>query len=114
MTPFGWFFREIWEYEYGQDWALDLCRDWFEYDGKRVNFMMDLEPHIPCPCIMDQALLDMGSFPANSLRWLMIMNCHAVSFAGRYTAVLGCDRDGDASCQYYKGAQHCVMSVASS
>lgn len=24
----------------------------------------------------------------------------------------GCDRDGDASCIYNKGAQHCVMSNA--
>jgi hypothetical protein len=23
-----------------------------------------------------------------------------------------CDRDGDASCEYFKGSQHCVMSVA--
>ena len=24
----------------------------------------------------------------------------------------GCDRDGDASCEYNKGAQHCVMATA--
>ncbi|ETN86795.1 hypothetical protein NECAME_16110 [Necator americanus] len=90
LTPFGWYFREVWEYEYGRDWALELCQDWFDYDGKRVNFAMDLEPFLPCPCTLDQALLDIG----------------------RYMPLFGCDRDGDASCEYNKGSQHCVMSVA--
>ncbi|EPB77953.1 AMOP domain protein [Ancylostoma ceylanicum] len=90
LTPFGWYFRDVWEYEYGRDWALELCQDWFDYDGKRVNFAMDLEPFLPCPCTFDQALLDLG----------------------RYMPLFGCDRDGDASCEYNKGAQHCVMSVA--
>lgn len=26
--------------------------------------------------------------------------------------LFGCDRDGDASCEYNKGAQHCIMSNA--
>ncbi|KAI6197755.1 hypothetical protein M3Y94_01262500 [Aphelenchoides besseyi] len=90
LTPFGWYFREIWEYEYGEDWALELCREWFSWDGRWVNFAMDLEPMIPCPCILDQALLDMG----------------------RFMPLFGCDRDGDSSCEYNKGAQHCVMSNA--
>lgn len=60
ITPFGWYFRDIWEYEYGPEWALELCQDWFDYDGKRVNYGMDLEPSIPCPCVLDQALLDLG------------------------------------------------------
>ncbi|CAD5214530.1 unnamed protein product [Bursaphelenchus okinawaensis] len=90
MTPFGWFFRPQWEYQYGTDWALELCRDWFDYDGKRVNYAMDLEPSIPCPCTIDQAILDIG----------------------RFMPLFGCDRDGDASCEYNKGAQHCVMSTA--
>ncbi|PIO55717.1 AMOP domain protein, partial [Teladorsagia circumcincta] len=64
--------------------------DWFDYDGKRVNFAMDLEPFLPCPCTLDQAFLDLG----------------------RYMPLFGCDVDGDASCEYNKGAQHCVMSVA--
>ncbi|CAJ0598025.1 unnamed protein product [Cylicocyclus nassatus] len=91
LTPFGWYFRDVWEYEYGRDWALELCQDWFDYDGKRVNFAMDLEPFLPCPCTLDQAMLDLG----------------------RYMPLIGCDRDGDASCEYNKGSQHCVMSVAS-
>ena len=91
LTPFGWYFRDIWEYEYGDQWALELCRDWFDYDGKRVNYAMDLEPTVPCPCTLDQALLDMG----------------------RFMPLYGCDRDGDASCEYNKGAQHCVMAAAS-
>lgn len=62
ITPFGWYFRDVWEYEYGADWALELCQDWFDYDGRRVNYGMDLEPQIPCPCILDQALLDLGKF----------------------------------------------------
>uniref|UniRef100_A0A914Y6K2 Uncharacterized protein n=1 Tax=Panagrolaimus superbus TaxID=310955 RepID=A0A914Y6K2_9BILA len=88
MTPFGWYFRDIWEYEYGDQWALELCQDWFDYDGKRVNYAQDLEPTVPCPCTLDQAFLDMG----------------------RFMPLYGCDRDGDASCEYNKGAQHCVMS----
>ncbi|VDL67814.1 unnamed protein product [Nippostrongylus brasiliensis] len=62
LTPFGWYFRDVWEYEYGRDWALELCQDWFDYDGRRVNFAMDLEPFLPCPCTLDQALLDLGEF----------------------------------------------------
>uniref|UniRef100_A0AC35TMA4 AMOP domain-containing protein n=1 Tax=Rhabditophanes sp. KR3021 TaxID=114890 RepID=A0AC35TMA4_9BILA len=89
MTPFGWYFKDIWEYEYGKDWALELCKDWFDYDGRRVNYAMDLEPMMPCPCTLDQALLDIG----------------------RFMPLIGCDRDGDASCSYHKGSQHCVMST---
>uniref|UniRef100_A0A914BXE3 Uncharacterized protein n=1 Tax=Acrobeloides nanus TaxID=290746 RepID=A0A914BXE3_9BILA len=88
VTPFGWYFRDIWEYQFGDEWALELCRDWFDYDGRRVNYAMDLEPVIPCPCTLSQALLDLG----------------------RFLPLHGCDMDGDASCQYNKGAQHCVMS----
>uniref|UniRef100_A0A0N5BZK0 AMOP domain protein n=1 Tax=Strongyloides papillosus TaxID=174720 RepID=A0A0N5BZK0_STREA len=91
MTPFGWYFRDVWEYEYGSDWALELCKDWFDYDGRRINYAMDLEPSVPCPCVLDQALLDIG----------------------RFMPLIGCDRDGDASCNYNKGAQHCVMSTGS-
>ncbi|KIH50433.1 hypothetical protein ANCDUO_19488, partial [Ancylostoma duodenale] len=42
--PFGWFFYKKWEYEYGRDWALQLCQQWFDYDGRRENFVMELEP----------------------------------------------------------------------
>ena len=57
LTPFGWYFRPVWEYELGEDWALDLCHEWFDYDGKRYNFAMDLEPRLPCPCTLDQVIL---------------------------------------------------------
>lgn len=60
LTPFGWYFRHKWEYELGRYWALYNCIDWFDYDGARLNFFMDLEPKVPCPCTLDQALLDMG------------------------------------------------------
>ncbi|ETN77110.1 hypothetical protein NECAME_11268, partial [Necator americanus] len=42
--PFGWFFYKKWEYEYGRDWALQICQHWFDYDGRRENFVMELEP----------------------------------------------------------------------
>lgn len=64
LTPFGWYFRSKWEYEYGSDWATDKCIEWFNYDGQRVNFFMDLEPKLPCPCTLDQALLDTGTVTA--------------------------------------------------
>ena len=60
LTPFGWYFYDRWQYELGHDWALQLCREWYEYDGKRSNFVMDLEPTVSCPCTLDQALLDIG------------------------------------------------------
>ncbi|PIO64558.1 AMOP domain protein [Teladorsagia circumcincta] len=63
-VAFGWFFYRKWEYEYGRDWALQMCQHWFDYDGRRENFVMELEPKIPCPCTLDQALLDIGRFTA--------------------------------------------------
>uniref|UniRef100_A0A1I7X810 VWFD domain-containing protein n=1 Tax=Heterorhabditis bacteriophora TaxID=37862 RepID=A0A1I7X810_HETBA len=105
LTPFGWYFRDVWEYELGKDWALELCQDWFDYDGKRVNFAMDLEPFMPCPCTLDQAMLDLGKYRRNLTRTNIIS-------IGRFMPLFGCDRDGDASCEYNKGSQHCVMSVA--
>ena len=89
ITPFPWYHRPTWEYEYGESWATDLCIEWFEYDGQRRNFAMDLDAHMPCPCKLGQALLDLG-------RFMPIMNC---------------DKDGDTSCPYNKGAQHCIQSV---
>ncbi|WKX89454.1 hypothetical protein Q1695_008814 [Nippostrongylus brasiliensis] len=89
--PFGWYFYRKWEYEYGRDWALQLCQHWFDYDGRRENFVMELEPKIPCPCTLDQALLDVG----------------------RFTALPDCDMFGDHRCHYTQGAQHCVLSAAS-
>ncbi|RCN30859.1 AMOP domain protein [Ancylostoma caninum] len=89
--PFGWFFYKKWEYEYGREWALQLCQQWFDYDGRRENFVMELEPKIPCPCTLDQALLDIG----------------------RFTALPDCDMFGDHRCHYTQGAQHCVLSAAS-
>ncbi len=88
-VPFGWYFRDKWEYEHGTDWALDICLDWYRYDGMRKNFIMELEPKIPCPCTLDQALMDMG----------------------RFTAMYDCDMVGDSECYYTKGAKHCVIST---
>ncbi|KAK6035411.1 hypothetical protein COOONC_27084 [Cooperia oncophora] len=42
-VAFGWFFYRKWEYEYGRDWALQMCQHWFDYDGRRENFVMELE-----------------------------------------------------------------------
>ncbi|VDL75629.1 unnamed protein product [Nippostrongylus brasiliensis] len=71
--------------------TLQLCQHWFDYDGRRENFVMELEPKIPCPCTLDQALLDVG----------------------RFTALPDCDMSGDHRCHYTQGAQHCVLSAAS-
>ncbi|KAK6038164.1 hypothetical protein COOONC_24330 [Cooperia oncophora] len=59
-TPFPWYYLPDWKKHYGLNWALDMCIEWFEYDGKRRNFQMDLTKDIPCPCKMSQALLDLG------------------------------------------------------
>lgn len=42
MVPFGWYYKRLWEEEYGSDWALDMCIDWYEEDGKKYNFWQDL------------------------------------------------------------------------
>ncbi|WKY00594.1 hypothetical protein Q1695_014987 [Nippostrongylus brasiliensis] len=88
-TPFPWYYLPDWKKHYGTNWALDMCIEWFEYDGKRRNFQMDLTRGIPCPCKMSQALLDLG----------------------RYMPIMDCDKDGDTSCPFNKGAQHCIQSV---
>lgn len=62
----------------------------FEYDGRRANFISDLTSSIPCPCKLEQALLD----------------------SGRFMPLFECDMDGDASCPFNKGAKHCVQSTA--
>lgn len=89
MVPFGFFFRDIWREQLGPDWALQLCIEWFEYDGRRANFYQDLEVEMPCPCTLAQAVADFGSF----------------------VPLPECDMHGDASCFYTRGAQHCVMST---
>lgn len=43
-VSFGWFFQRKWEYEYGRDWAMQICQEWYDYDGRRENFIMELEP----------------------------------------------------------------------
>ena len=69
-----------------------MCIEWFEYDGRRQNFMSELAASIPCPCRLEQALLDLG----------------------RYMPVFQCDMDGNQACPFNKGAQHCIQSVAAS
>ncbi|XGW17593.1 hypothetical protein V3C99_002299 [Haemonchus contortus] len=88
-TPFPWYYLPDWKQHYGLNWALDMCIEWFEYDGKRRNFQMDLTQDTPCPCKMSQALLDLG----------------------RYMPIMDCDKDGDTSCPVNKGAQHCIQGV---
>uniref|UniRef100_A0A1I7RLD5 Protein mesh n=2 Tax=Bursaphelenchus xylophilus TaxID=6326 RepID=A0A1I7RLD5_BURXY len=90
-VSFGWFFKEQWEYHYGMDWAMHLCQEWYDYDGRRENFVMELEPKIPCPCTLDQAVTDIG----------------------RFTALPECDQEGDHRCYYHQGAKHCVLSTFS-
>ncbi|KRZ03136.1 Uncharacterized protein T11_17932, partial [Trichinella zimbabwensis] len=91
LIPFGWYFHDVWQYQMGKNWATDMCIDWFQYDGRRENFYMFLENSQPCPCTLDQALLDVG----------------------RYVALMDCDINGDHRCYYTQGAQHCVVSVRS-
>jgi hypothetical protein len=103
-TPFPWYYLNQWQYEYGevcvcvwvcahmraQNWALDMCIEWFEYDGRRQNFVSELAEDIPCPCRLEQAMLDLG----------------------RYMPVFQCDMDGNQACPFNKGSQHCIQSVA--
>lgn len=70
---------------------MHLCQEWYDWDGRRENFVMDLEPKIPCPCTLDQATVDVG----------------------RYTALPDCDQEGDHRCYYHQGAKHCVLSTFS-
>jgi len=88
LIPFGWYFRDTWDYHYGRHWALDKCVEWFEWDGHRDNFYMHLEPKLPCPCTLGHAQLDMG----------------------RYFPLFDCDMAGDSHCLYTQGAMHCVIS----
>ncbi|KAI6179709.1 Protein mesh [Aphelenchoides besseyi] len=87
-VSFGWFYQRKWEYEYGRDWAFQICQEWYDEDGRRENFVMELEPKVPCPCTLDQALVDVG----------------------RFTALPDCDMEGDHRCYYTVGAKHCVLS----
>lgn len=91
MIPFGWYFHDVWQYQWGNNWATDMCIDWFEYDGRRENFYMFLENTHACPCTMDQATADVG----------------------RFVALMDCDIGGDHRCYYTQGAQHCVVSTTS-
>uniref|UniRef100_A0A5S6QIF4 Sushi domain-containing protein n=1 Tax=Trichuris muris TaxID=70415 RepID=A0A5S6QIF4_TRIMR len=86
ITSFSWYFLPDWETNYGSDWALKRCINWYEKDGRWRNFWMDLEP---CPCTLDQALFDIG----------------------RFMPYLECDMNGDGGCYYHRGATHCVMSI---
>ncbi|CAJ0931492.1 unnamed protein product, partial [Mesorhabditis belari] len=88
-TPFPWYHLPDWRYHWGKNWALDMCIDWFEYDGRRRNFQIDLTKELPCPCKLSQALLDVG-------RFMPIMNC---------------DKDGNMECPFNKGSQHCIQSA---
>ncbi|CAD6187941.1 unnamed protein product [Caenorhabditis auriculariae] len=88
-TPFPWYHLPEWRRHYGNNWAIDMCIEWFEYDGKRRNFQIDLTSDRPCPCKLSQAMLDLG----------------------RYMPIMDCDKDGDTSCPFNKGAQHCIQSV---
>ncbi len=88
-VPFGWYYRQIWEHQWGKDWALDICKDWFSYDGARMNFIMELEPKISCPYTLAQAEVDFG----------------------RFTALRDCNMVGDSECYFTKGALHCIVST---
>ncbi|KFD52274.1 hypothetical protein M514_06837, partial [Trichuris suis] len=91
LVPFGWYFHDVWQYQLGSNWATDMCIDWFQYDGRRENFYMFLENTQPCPCTLDQAVVDIG----------------------RYVALSDCDINGDHKCYYTQGAQHCVVATRS-
>lgn len=89
MVPFGWYFHDAWKHQWGNDWAIDMCIDWYSYDGRLDNFYRLLETTYPCPCTLGQAFADVG----------------------RFVALTDCDIMGNHECHYAKGAQHCVVSV---
>uniref|UniRef100_A0A915D6S6 NIDO domain-containing protein n=1 Tax=Ditylenchus dipsaci TaxID=166011 RepID=A0A915D6S6_9BILA len=41
------FFQRKWEYEYGRNWAWEICQQWYDYDGRRENFFMEMSPRCP-------------------------------------------------------------------
>lgn len=86
VTSFAWFFIKEYEQEYGENWALRRCIDWFENDGKWRQYWPDIEA---CPCTLDQALYDFN----------------------RFMPFLECDMNGDGGCYFHRGAQHCVMTM---
>ncbi|XP_003382244.1 putative sushi domain protein, partial [Trichinella spiralis] len=90
-VPFGWYFRDTWKANLGENWALKLCIEWYNYDGLRDNFLRNVYTNIPCPCTLSQALNDFG----------------------RFTPLPTCEMMGDSSCIYTKGAQHCIVSTNS-
>lgn len=104
-TPFPWYYLSEWRYQYGENWAMDMCTEWFEYDGRRRNFLAELTAQIPCPCRLEQAMLDLGK-----------SKCFRISkrccVTGRFMPLFQCDKDGNQACPYNKGAQHCIQSVA--
>ncbi|TKR68245.1 hypothetical protein L596_024251 [Steinernema carpocapsae] len=103
-TPFAWYHEPQWRLQYGRSWALDMCIQWFEYDGKRRNFQLDLTAQSPCPCKLEQVsevIVVSGKYDS----------FQAMLDLGRYMPIMNCDKDGDTSCPYNKGAQHCIQSV---
>lgn len=86
ITPLAWLFRPFWEQEYGQNWPTALCIQWFERDGRLINFYHELPS---CPCTLSQAIADVG----------------------RFAPMDGCNMYGNSECTDFYGAEHCVVSL---
>lgn len=67
LTPFGWLWLDHYYENYGQEeWAINKCIEWFEYDGRRQNIDVDLEQWAR---VFQRALNDSNylySFPARA------------------------------------------------
>lgn len=87
--PLAWYFNGQWERKYGSRWSEQLCNEWITDDRYLKNFAAEVPQ---CPCSLEHALADKG----------------------RFLPDFDCDKDANPSCQYHKGAVHCVRSGAPS
>ncbi|XP_061188230.1 sushi domain-containing protein 2-like [Saccostrea echinata] len=85
--PFGWLMRKHLKKVHGPQWLHEKCMNWYK---KEVKDMQWIEALDPCPCSLQQALLDMG-------RWQTDLSCNMFSKTP--------------TCAFHKGAVHCVRSV---
>ncbi|XP_078588800.1 sushi domain-containing protein 2-like [Branchiostoma floridae x Branchiostoma japonicum] len=84
----AWQFEELF-YQDPVTWSTQRCMAWREAEKELPNFVPDMPP---CPCTLQQALVDTGRFQLDT----------------------GCALSLGSTCTYHPGAVHCVRSIAAS
>eukprot|EP00058_Branchiostoma_floridae_P018259 XP_002603748.1 hypothetical protein BRAFLDRAFT_97609 [Branchiostoma floridae] len=84
----AWQFEELF-YQDPVTWSTQRCMAWREAEKDLPNFVPDMPP---CPCTLQQALVDTGRFQLDT----------------------GCALSLGSTCTYHPGAVHCVRSIAAS